>query len=44
MPIRHRVFASDLRDLNGLAWEPVSRVFWTVVNERDEFGSDLVPD
>ncbi|NOT85705.1 MAG: sorbosone dehydrogenase family protein, partial [Methylococcaceae bacterium] len=29
---------------NGLAWEPISRVLLTVVNERDEIGSDLVPD
>ncbi len=41
---RHRVLASGLRNPNGLAWEPHSRVLWTVVNERDEIGSDLVPD
>ena len=40
----HRIFASGLRNPNGLAWEPVSKVLWTVVNERDELGSDLVPD
>jgi glucose/arabinose dehydrogenase len=40
----HRVFASGLRNPNGLAWEPGSAVLWTVVNERDELGSDLVPD
>ncbi len=40
----HRVFASGLRNPNGLAWEPASGVLWTVVNERDELGSDLVPD
>jgi glucose/arabinose dehydrogenase len=40
----HRVFASGLRNPNGLAWEPLSGVLWTVVNERDEIGSDLVPD
>ena len=40
----HRVFASGLRNPNGLAWEPGSGVLWTVVNERDELGSDLVPD
>ena len=44
MPIRHRVFASGLRNPNGMAWEPVNRVLWTVVNERDELGSELVPD
>jgi glucose/arabinose dehydrogenase len=41
---RHRVLAWGLRNPNGLAWEPHSRVLWTVVNERDELGSDLVPD
>lgn len=41
---QHRVFASGLRNPNGLAWEPVSGALWTVVNERDELGSDLVPD
>jgi glucose/arabinose dehydrogenase len=40
----HRVFASGLRNPNGLAWEPFSTALWTVVNERDELGSDLVPD
>jgi glucose/arabinose dehydrogenase len=40
----HRVFASGLRNPNGLAWEPRSSMLWTVVNERDEIGSDLVPD
>ena len=39
-----RVFAAGLRNPVGLAWEPQSRVLWAVVNERDEFGSDLVPD
>jgi glucose/arabinose dehydrogenase len=41
---RHRVFASGLRNPNGLAWEPSRGALWTVVNERDELGSDLVPD
>lgn len=40
----HRVFASGLRNPNGLVWEPHSGALWTVVNERDELGSDLVPD
>jgi glucose/arabinose dehydrogenase len=39
-----RLFAGGLRNPNGLAWEPVSGALWTVVNERDELGSDLVPD
>lgn len=40
----HRVFASGLRNPNGLAWESQSGVLWTVVNERDELGNNLVPD
>jgi glucose/arabinose dehydrogenase len=40
----HRIFASGLRNANGMAWEPTSGELWTVVNERDELGSDLVPD
>jgi glucose/arabinose dehydrogenase len=40
----HRVFASGLRNPNGLAWEKQTGTLWTVVNERDELGSDLVPD
>ena len=39
-----RLFASGLRNPNGMAWEPHTGVLWTVVNERDELGSDLVPD
>ena len=39
-----RLFASGLRNPNGMAWEPASATLWTVVNERDELGSDLVPD
>ena len=39
-----RIFASGLRNPNGLAWEPKTGALWTVVNERDELGSDLVPD
>lgn len=39
-----RVFASGLRNPVGLAWEPTTGSLWTVVNERDELGSDLVPD
>jgi glucose/arabinose dehydrogenase len=40
----HRVFASGLRNPVGMAWEPESGALWTAVNERDELGSDLVPD
>ena len=39
-----RLFASGLRNPNGLAWQPDSGELWTTVNERDEIGSDLVPD
>jgi len=38
------LFASGLRNPNGMDWEPVTGQLWTVVNERDELGSDLVPD
>ncbi|MDO8305489.1 sorbosone dehydrogenase family protein, partial [Herminiimonas sp.] len=39
-----RLFASGLRNPNGMAWQAQSKALWTVVNERDELGSDLVPD
>jgi glucose/arabinose dehydrogenase len=39
-----RIFASGLRNPNGLGWQPQSKQLWTVVNERDELGNDLVPD
>lgn len=39
-----RVFASGLRNPNGLGWEPATGALWTVVNERDLLGNDLVPD
>jgi glucose/arabinose dehydrogenase len=38
------LFATGLRNPNGLAFEPRSGLLWTTVNERDELGSDLVPD
>jgi glucose/arabinose dehydrogenase len=41
---RSRIFASGLRNPNGLTFEPESGALWTVVNERDELGPDLVPD
>lgn len=40
----YRIFASGLRNPVGMAWEPESGALWTSVNERDELGSDLVPD
>lgn len=39
-----RVFASGLRNANGMALEPTTNALWTVVNERDMLGDDLVPD
>ena len=39
-----RLLATGLRNPNGLDWEPATGALWTVVNERDELGSDLVPD
>jgi glucose/arabinose dehydrogenase len=39
-----RLLASGLRNPNGMDWEPRTGRLWTVVNERDELGSDLVPD
>ena len=41
---RSRIFASGLRNPNGMGWEPQTQMLWTVVNERDELGNDLVPD
>ncbi|AHG89154.1 L-sorbosone dehydrogenase [Gemmatirosa kalamazoonensis] len=40
----HRVLASGLRNPVGLAWDPDRGALWAAVNERDELGSDLVPD
>jgi len=40
----HRVFASGLRNPVGMAWVPDTHALWVAVNERDELGSDLVPD
>lgn len=39
-----RSFATGLRNPNGMDWQPQSGMLWTVVNERDEIGNDLVPD
>jgi glucose/arabinose dehydrogenase len=39
-----RVFATGLRNPNGMGWQPQSGALWVAVNERDELGSDLVPD
>ena len=40
----YRIYASGLRNPNGMAWEPKTKSLFAVVNERDEIGSDLVPD
>jgi glucose/arabinose dehydrogenase len=39
-----RVYASGLRNPNGLTFYPGSSTLWAVVNERDELGNNLVPD
>lgn len=39
-----RLYASGLRNPNGLDWHPRTGELWTTVNERDELGGDLVPD
>jgi glucose/arabinose dehydrogenase len=41
---QQRIFASGLRNPNGMGWQPDTGALWTVANERDELGSDLVPD
>jgi len=40
----HRIYAAGLRNPNGMAFEPTTKQLFTVVNERDELGSDIVPD
>ena len=39
-----RIFASGLRNANGMAFEPTTGTLWTVVNERDEIGDNVPPD
>lgn len=39
-----RPFATGLRNPNGMDWQPQTGALWVAVNERDELGSDLVPD
>lgn len=41
---RWRLFATGLRNPNGLSFEPESGALWAVINERDELGPNLVPD
>lgn len=40
----HREYATGLRNPVGMAWQPETGELWVAVNERDEIGSDLVPD
>jgi len=40
----HRLYATGLRNPNGLSFNPQTGQLWAVVNERDELGPDLVPD
>lgn len=37
-------YAQGLRNPVGMGWNPVTGELWTVVNERDELGDELVPD
>jgi glucose/arabinose dehydrogenase len=39
-----RIYASGLRNANGMVFEPTTGALWTVVNERDEIGDDVPPD
>ncbi len=39
-----RTFVTGIRNPTALAFEPTTRQLWSVVNERDELGPDLVPD
>ena len=41
---KKRLFATGLRNPNGMDWEPQSGALWVAVNERDELGHNLVPD
>ena len=39
-----KIYAAGLRNPVGMSWNPTTGDLWTVVNERDELGDDLVPD
>ena len=39
-----KIYASGLRNPNGMDWAPGTNTLWTAVNERDELGDELVPD
>lgn len=39
-----KIYASGLRNPNGMDWAPGTNTLWSAVNERDELGDELVPD
>jgi len=39
-----KIYASGLRNPVGMSWNPATGALWTLVNERDELGDELVPD
>ncbi|KQM55216.1 PQQ-dependent sugar dehydrogenase [Chryseobacterium sp. Leaf201] len=39
-----KIYAAGLRNPVGMSWNPATGELWTVVNERDELGDELVPD
>jgi glucose/arabinose dehydrogenase len=39
-----KIYASGLRNPAGMGWAPGTKTLWTVVNERDGLGDELVPD
>jgi len=39
-----KIYAAGLRNPVGMSWNPTTGQLWTVVNERDELGDELVPD
>lgn len=41
---KRRQFAAGMRNPNGMDWNPSTEELWTVVQERDMLGPDLVPD
>jgi glucose/arabinose dehydrogenase len=41
---KSRIYASGLRNPQGMSFEPQTKALWVSVNERDELGNDLVPD
>lgn len=39
-----KIYAAGIRNPVGMDWEPTTKTLWTVVNERDQLGDELVPD